>query len=253
MDQEQASNELTLSIVVPAYNEDKRLPYALDCIVEYFGKKGLAYEVIVVDDGSKDNTKKVVGEYNQKYQHIKLHALEKNSGKGAAVAAGVMKASGKWILYQDADGATPIEEIERLFREMETGADVAIGSRALFSQDTEVTTVWYRKLMGRTFNAIVNIFVLPGINDTQCGFKMFTRKVAHHIFPRIKSHRYAFDVEMLYLARKIGCSIAEVPINWNNIPGSKVNLLLDSADMFMDILSIPFRDYGKLTPVSELK
>lgn len=246
-------SELALSIVIPAYNEEKRISTTLDQVVGYFAKRNLAYEVIVVDDGSKDNTKGVVGEYTQRYSQIKLVVLEKNSGKGAAVSKGVMSAQGQLILYQDADGATPIEEIERLFREIEVGAHIAIGSRALFSEETAISTVWTRKIIGRIFNTIVNIFVLPAIADTQCGFKMFRRAVAHEIFPRLQSHRYAFDVEILYLARKMGCVVAEVPINWNNVPGSKVNILTDSTDMFFDIMSIPFRNYGKLPQMQDIE
>lgn len=250
--QTDAKSNLQLSIVIPAFNEEKRLPYALDQIIEYFRDKKLTYEVIVVDDGSNDQTSGVVVDYSSKYSQVKGITLQENVGKKIAVATGVEAAEGDLILYQDADGAAPIEEIERLFREMEVGAQVAIGSRALFSTDTVIHTIWTRKILGRTFNTIVNVFVLPGIADTQCGFKMFKKEIAKYLFPKLRSHRFAFDVELLYLARKMGCMIAEVPINWNNIPGSKVNLLLDSADMFFDIIRIPFRRYGKLLSVDEI-
>ncbi|MCC6933936.1 MAG: glycosyltransferase family 2 protein [Deltaproteobacteria bacterium] len=244
---------LALSIVIPAYNEEQRIGLTLDQTIEYFAKKQISYEIIVVDDGSKDKTKIVVDTYCKKLPLVKLLALEKNSGKGAAVSAGVVAAQGNVIIYMDADGATPIEEIERLFREIEAGAHIAIGSRALFSSETAIKTIWTRKLIGRIFNLIVNIFVLPAVADTQCGFKMFRKIVAHEIFPRLKSSRFAFDVEILYLARKMGCIIAEVPINWNNVPGSKVNIISDSTDMLFDILTIPFRKYGKLPQISNLE
>lgn len=250
--QSDAASQIRLSIVIPAFNEEKRLPYALDQILEYFRDRKIVYEVIVVDDGSADGTSRVVAEYSSKFPHIKGIILKENRGKKIAVVTGVEAAQGELILYQDADGAAPIEEVERLFREIEVGSQVAIGSRALFSTDTVIHTILTRKIMGRVFNTIVNIFVLPGIADTQCGFKMFRKEVAKYLFPKLRSHRFAFDVELLYLARKMGCIIAEVPINWNNIPGSKVNLVFDSADMFFDIIRIPFRRYGKIDSVSEI-
>ena len=123
------------------------------------------------------------------------------------------------MLFADADGATSMTELKRLEAAISKGAQVAIGSRALFSLETEVETVWYRKLLGRFFNAIVNVILLPGIADTQCGFKLFTRDAAMKIFGAQREARFAFDVEILYLARKLGCRITEVPVNWQNVPG----------------------------------
>ena len=166
-----------------------------------------------------------------------------NRGKGYAVRFGMFNARGRYLLFNDADGASPIPEVERLFAAIEDGADVAIGSRAMFSRETDVQTVWYRKFLGRVFNAYVNIIILPGIADTQCGFKMFSRKAAKFIFRRQKAERFSFDVELLYLARKAGYVIAEVPINWTNVAGSKVNLVKDSLAMGWDLTKFRLRDF----------
>jgi dolichyl-phosphate beta-glucosyltransferase len=145
------------------------------------------------------------------------------------------------VIYADADGATPFSEIERLITAIKEGADIAIGSRALKTKDTSINTVWYRKVMGRVFNGIVNLVVLPGVSDTQCGFKLFTREAAFKVVNLQKEERFSFDVELLYLARKFGYQIKEVAVNWHNVPGSKVRLVNDSAKMFVDIFRIKCR------------
>jgi dolichyl-phosphate beta-glucosyltransferase len=151
------------------------------------------------------------------------------------VRVGALNSRGKRVLFADADGATPIKETTRLLAALDEGFDVAIGSRAMASNDTKVSTVIYRKLLGRIFNRCVNLFILPGIADTQCGFKVFTREAAQFLFQHQRSDRFSFDVELLFLARKAGFSVKEVPVNWTNIPGSKVNLAFDAALMFRDI------------------
>jgi len=234
---------LDLSIIIPAYNEEVRLPKALLEISEYFKSRKVNFEVLVVDDGSTDETSKVVRQFESLSPHFRLLVYPKNRGKGYAVRFGVLNARGALVLYADADGATPIVELERLESAIKDGAQVAIGSRAMFSRDTEVKTVWYRIFIGRVFSGIVNVLLLPGIADTQCGFKLFIRPVARHIFSHQKADRFSFDVEVLFLARKAGCKIAEVPINWTNVPGSKVNLINDSLAMFIDLLRFRLRDF----------
>ena len=233
---------IDLSIVVPAFNEENRLPKTLLEIHEYFKSSDVDFEVLVVDDGSSDGTGKVVQQFESLAENFRLLTYAANRGKGYAVRFGVLNARGRRILFADADGATPIAEIERLQAVLDNGAQVAIGSRAMFSRDTLVQTIWYRKFIGRTFNGIVNMLLLPGIADTQCGFKLFTRTVARHIFSRQRAERFSFDVEILFLARNSGCRIVEVPINWTNIPGSKVNLMQDSVSMFVDLLRFRLRD-----------
>lgn len=227
---------LDLSVIIPAFNESTRLPTTLLLVVAYLERENLCYEIIVVDDGSSDNTAELVEGFAKLKSQIKLLRLPINKGKGAAVREGMQKASGKRLLFYDADGATPITELPRLQRELDQGSDLAIGSRALYSEETRVKTHLHRKLMGRVFSAIVRLLILPGIADTQCGFKIFTRPVAKYLFTKQTAPGWSFDVELLFLARRAGCQIAEVPINWTNIPGSKVRLISDSFKMLRDVI-----------------
>lgn len=235
------SKSLELSVVIPAYNEELRLPSTLIDMVDYFDKCARSYELIVVDDGSRDGTIAVVEKFSKLRGQVRLVKQPRNMGKGAAVRAGVLAARGEHILFADADGATPIAEIERLENVLRGGFDVAIGSRAVPSNETKVVTNWYRKFLGQSFNRIINFLVLPGIVDTQCGFKIFKRKPAQFLFSNQRSNQFSFDVEILYLAKKVGLKVLEVPINWRNIPGSKVNLVVDAGKMFMDVLTFKFR------------
>ena len=233
--QHTSAPSVSISVVVPAFNEERRLPPTLIDIIDFFERKGTPYEVIVVDDGSRDNTAEVVRKFERVRPEVRLIQLPKNQGKGHAVRLGVLNSRGLRILFVDADGATPIAEMERLQAALDSGSDVAIGSRALASTDTKVATSLHRKVLGRVFNRCVNIILLPSIADTQCGFKMFSRKAALFLFRKQTSDRFSFDVELLFLARKAGLRVAEVPINWTNVPGSKVNLVVDALLMFRDV------------------
>jgi dolichyl-phosphate beta-glucosyltransferase len=232
---------IELSLIIPAYNERWRLPPTLIDIIDYVEHRKLHYEIIVVDDGSTDETSDIVRKFERvRPNDLRCIRLPKNRGKGHAVRTGAVNATGKRIIFLDADGATPIAEIERLEAALDGGADIAIGSRAMKSTETQIKTVWYRKLLGRIFNSCVNLILLPEINDTQCGFKMFTAEAAAKLFPLQTAERFSFDVELLYLARKFQMTIAEVPINWENVPGSKVNLVLDSLRMLRDVIRFRF-------------
>ena len=231
-----------ISIVVPAYNEELRLPPTLISMIDYFSENNRNYEILVIDDGSSDRTVEMVDKFSKLKPQIRVISLKKNSGKGCAVRRGVLEAVGEFILFADADGATPIEEIERLEGVLRGGSvSVAIGSRALPSKETNVATSFHRRVLGQSFNRIVNFLVLPGIRDTQCGFKMFTRKAARFLFSTQKSNGFSFDVEILFLAKKVGLEVVEVPVNWTNIPGSKVNLVFDALRMFRDCLFFKLR------------
>lgn len=238
-----AQQEVDLSVIIPAFNEEDRLPKTLLSVVEYLESRDPTFEVIVVDDGSSDKTAQVVQKFHHLSEKVRLISYQRNRGKGYAVRFGMINARGGRLLYNDADGATPIEELERLEEAIDAGSEIAIGSRAMFSRETNVKTVWYRKFIGRVFNGFVNFMVLPGIADTQCGFKMFVRPAAQYIFSRQRAERFSFDVELLFLARKAGFRIAEVPINWVNVPGSKVNLVKDSIHMGLDICKFRLRDF----------
>ncbi len=229
------SPQVDLSVVVPAFNEERRLPPTLIDIIDFFDRKSISYEVIVIDDGSTDSTAEVVRKFERVRNQVRLIQLPKNYGKGHAVRLGVLNSRGNRILFADADGATPIQEFDRLEAAVSGGADIAIGSRALASADTKVATSIHRRFLGRVFNTCVNLILLPTIADTQCGFKMFTRKTAMFLFRKQRADRFSFDVELLYMAHKANLNIKEVPINWTNVPGSKVNLVRDSLAMFRDV------------------
>lgn len=229
------SPQVYLSVVVPAFNEERRLPPTLIDIIDFFDRRSISYEVIVIDDGSTDSTAEVVRKFERVRSQVRLIQLPKNYGKGHAVRLGVLNSRGNRILFADADGATPIQEFDRLESAVSAGADIAIGSRALTSTDTKVATSIHRRVLGRVFNKCVNLILLPTIADTQCGFKMFTRKTAMFLFRKQRADRFSFDVELLYMAHKANLNIKEVPINWTNVPGSKVNLVRDSLAMFRDV------------------
>ena len=233
--QESVADAIELSVVVPAFNEERRLPPTLINMIDFFDRLAISYEVLVVDDGSSDGTADIVRKFERVREQVRLIQLPKNYGKGHAVRLGVLNSRGKKILFADADGATPIEEFHRLNNALIAGAPIAIGSRALASAQTKVSTSVHRRLLGRIFNRCVNTVLVPTITDTQCGFKMFTRSVALFLFRKQRSDRFSFDVELLYIAKKADIAVQEVPINWSNVPGSKVNLILDSMKMFRDI------------------
>jgi len=233
-----------LSVVIPAYNEEERISKTLVSVSDYLNERGGDYEVVVVDDGSLDQTARVVAGFENLNPRVRLLSYGENRGKGFALRFGVKNSKGELVLINDADGASPIEEVERLENALSKGAQVAIGSRAMISRETAVRSVWYRKLLGKAFNGFVNFMVLPGIADTQCGFKLFEREIAQDLFGRQRADGFSFDVEILFLARKAGYKIVEVPINWTNIPGSKVNLLKDSIYMGLDVFKFRVRDWA---------
>jgi dolichyl-phosphate beta-glucosyltransferase len=227
-----------ISIIIPAYNEESRLPNYLDSISYYFANRNTSYEILVVDDGSTDSTSAIVEEYSKQYPSVKLIQFPQNHGKGFAVKAGMMQASGALCLFADADGSTPIIELERLEKAINSGADVAIGSRALHDKECSVNGSIHRKIMGSIFNFIVCSLVGLDIRDTQCGFKLFTAESATIIFPLQGIDGFCFDVEILFLCNNNGFRIKEVPVNWTDTKVSKVKLFQDSWRMFFDVLKI---------------
>ena len=234
----------SLSIIVPAYNEARRLPPYLQRAVAYLNRRRLSYEMIVVDDGSKDCTAQAVELLAQHCPHVRLIRLRWNMGKGAAVRRGMQAARGNLRLFADADGATPIEELARLESALADGADLAIGSRALAARDPHYTVEarGYRSVLGTIFNAIVQRLGIRRIADTQCGFKLFRRSVAEDLFSVSCVDSYALDLELLYIARQRGYRIAEVPVNWTDQPGSKVRPWRDGFVMLREFLAIRKRE-----------
>lgn len=227
-----------LSIVIPAYNEETRLAPTVRTTIEYFRVHDRPIELIVVDDGSLDRTSELVHHLALEFAEVRLIRLAANRGKGYAVRTGVVNARGKFILFADADGATPIAEIARLDAAIATGADVAIGSRALRDASVRIAAKSYRRLMGRMFHQLVRLLTVRGVQDTQCGFKLFRADVAHDLFSRMRMNGFSFDVEVLLMAQRQRYRIAEVPVNWMHQPGSRVNLVLDSLRMARDLFVI---------------
>ncbi len=229
-----------LSIVIPAYNEETRLPATL-ARVEQWARANLdRAEIIVVDDGSTDRTLELARAFSQRASTpVTVRALSNgtNRGKGASVRAGVLAATLPWILMSDADLSTPIEDVTKLADAI-AGADVVIGSRAIAGSQVTKHQPLYRELMGKTFNKLVRVLVTGGLADTQCGFKLFRREAAQQIFSKAQIDRFAFDVEAIYLARQLGLRVLEVPVVWCNSPASTVDPVRDSSRMLLDLLRI---------------
>ncbi|TAJ24885.1 MAG: glycosyltransferase family 2 protein [Nitrospirae bacterium] len=233
-----------LSIVIPAYNEAGRiLPY-LTSITAYFKQRSISHETLVIDDGSRDATATIVEQFQADEPNVRLLRLPVNRGKGYAVRTGMRQARGTLRLFADADGATPIQELERLEAGIAQGADIAIGSRFLASRDSRYTVKarWHRSTLGNIFNWMIQRSGVRGITDTQCGFKLFKGAVADDLFSVACIDGYGFDLELLYIAQHRGYKIAEVPINWSDQPGSKVWVLKDGFCMLREMLAIRRND-----------
>jgi dolichyl-phosphate beta-glucosyltransferase len=235
-----------LSIVLPAYNEEGRLEVSLPRILQYLSAKRWAYEIVVVDDGSSDRTSEIARARLDGVPH-EIVRNEPNRGKGYSVKRGVLDAKGRYVLFSDTDLSTPIEESEKLIEALDRGADVAIGSRALRESRIEKHQPWRREILGKLFNRFLQILVMPGIEDTQCGFKCFRREAVEPIFSRQTLDGWAFDVEILFIARRLGYRIAEVPVRWINSEVTKVNALADGMRMVLDALRVR-RIHGDLRP-----
>lgn len=237
-----------LSVVIPCYNEELRLPRTIEQIERYLGARGDRYELILVDDGSADDTRRVMEEAAAKNKSIRIVALPVNRGKGRALAEGVKVSRGDYVLVTDADLSTPIDELPKLDAALAAGAGVAIGSRAIKGSRVELSQPIYRVLMGKAFNIIVQLVLLPGIWDTQCGFKEFRGDIAHDVFAGLTTDGFGYDPEVLYLAKKRGVRIAEVPVVWRNSAPTKVNAISSSLDMFRHVVRIRFRHRAPSNP-----
>jgi dolichyl-phosphate beta-glucosyltransferase len=226
------------SVVIPAFNEEDRLPQYLEEIRRFFESTRWSAEVIVADDGSTDGTPGVVTELARDWPALKLHSLPRNRGKGAAVREGILLARGRRVLFADADGATPIAELHRLSRALDKGADIAIGSRAVAGSDTRVETSMRRRFIGRTFHLMVSLLGIRNIRDTQCGFKAFRADVAGPLFEAVTIDGFGFDVEVMLLAQRAGFRIDEIPVNWAHVDGSRISILRDSPRMALEVMSV---------------
>jgi dolichyl-phosphate beta-glucosyltransferase len=233
------SSSLDLSIVIPAFNEERRLPKTLEQIGAYLNTLALRTEIIVVDDGSTDATAKLVEGYREKVPGLRLVSNSRNRGKGFSVRHGVLEARGEIVLFSDADLSTPIEEADKLLRALrEKGYDAAIGSRALDRSLIQVRQSAFREQAGKLFNVLVRWIAGIEFSDTQCGFKAFRRERARIIFEQQRIEGFGFDPEILFLAKRHGLRVAEIPVRWAHDAGTKVNVLADGVRMFLELLVI---------------
>ncbi|KAF6153831.1 hypothetical protein GIB67_001064 [Kingdonia uniflora] len=245
--------EKYISLIIPAFNEEHRLPAYLDEIMNYFQKRvakeqTFSYEVLIVDDGSSDGTNKVAFEFIRKYSidKVRVILLGRNHGKGEAIRKGMLHSRGELLLMLDADGATKITDLEKLEHQIRLVAEkelhlgdavahdsssrisdvpvAAFGSRAHLEENALATRKWYRNFLMKGFHIVVLLTAGPGIRDTQCGFKMFTRAAARNLFTNVRLKRWCFDVEIVHLCKRLGIPMLEISVNWSEIPGSKVTI-----------------------------
>ena len=226
------------SIVIPAYNEGARLGATLEKVLAYVHSRGWDAEIIVVNDGSRDNTAEIVRTFAAKDATLRLVENPGNRGKGYSVRNGMLNAHGQILLFSDADLSSPIEEAPKLFSALEQGADIAIGSRWLQAETQTQRQPLHRQIFGRIFNILLRVTLGLPFKDTQCGFKAFTQKAAQAVFPLQRIERWGFDPEILFLARKFGLRVKEVSVTWGHSGGTRINPLVDGSRMFQEMLRI---------------
>src|SRR5260370_26650 len=228
----------TYSIISPAYNEGARLGTTLGRVLNYVAAQRWDAEVVVVNDGSRDQTADLVRGYAKSHPALRLLENPGNRGKGYSVRNGVLNAKGEILLFTDADLSSPIEEATKLFAAIESGSDIAIGSRWLQPELQSHRQSLLRQFYGRIFNLALRIFLGLNFKDTQCGFKAFTRSAAQTVFPLQKIESWGFDPELLYLARRSGLTVKEIAVAWSHTEGTRINPLRDGIRMFMEVLQI---------------
>lgn len=229
-----------LSVVIPAYNEAARICDTLMKLTDYFAYQDYTVEIIVVDDGSPDGTAKVVAE---RFPDIMVLSYTPNRGKGYAVRHGMGVATGAYRLFYDADGSTPIEEVEKLWPRFEEGAAIVIGSRALPESNIEVLQPPYRRIMGRVYNLLLRFLFLTTFPDTQCGFKCMTAESCGAIFRLQKANGFGSDCEILYIAQCKALTVAQVPVRWTDSPDTRVRAIYDSLNMMREVCTIRLRSF----------
>jgi len=231
--------DFELSIIIPAYNEANRIKSTLLIINDYILRNKLSAEIIVVSDGSKDNTNELVETYKKTIKNLKLITYKSNKGKGYAIKMGIEASRGEYILFTDADNSTPIEELDKLFRVLKQNhADLVIGSRYLPNSDVKIKQSPWRVFIGRMGNILISIFLIDEIKDTQCGFKLFTHQAAKEIFSMQKVKRFGFDMEILVIAKLLGYKIIESPVSWFNSSESRVRPIKDVFITLKDLFYI---------------
>jgi dolichyl-phosphate beta-glucosyltransferase len=242
------------SIVIPAYNEAARIGPTLEKVLGYVHAQAWDAEVIVVNDGSRDNTAAIVRSFAERDPILQLVENPGNHGKGYSVRNGMLHSRGRVVLFSDADLSSPIEEAPKLFSALEAGADIAIGSRWLRAETQTQRQPFYRQVMGRVFNLLLRLTLGLHFADTQCGFKAFKQSAVQAIFPLQRIERWGFDPEILFLARKFGCQVKEVPVAWGHSGDTRIHPIVDSWRMFQEMLHVRWNDltgkYGKEIPLS---
>jgi len=232
--------KIELSVIIPAYNEAGRITETLQQTWAYLANQPFFSEIIVIDDGCTDTTIDVVQGLFYQIPNLRLIRHRQNQGKGQAVKTGVNAARGRWILFMDADLATPITELQKLWSCKEK-YDVLIGSRYLLSDSIKTPQPWYRQLFSFLGRLMIRTLLLPNIHDTQCGFKLFSHKVAHDLFNRLTIDRFGFDIEILSLATTLGYQVQEIAVDWNHQPHGTINIYRDNYRVFFEVLRIKYR------------
>lgn len=231
-----------LSVVIPAYNEALRIGGTLEKVRDYLQTRNYPAELIVVDDGSTDETRDILDEFRGRHPGVRVLVNEGNRGKGYSVRRGVLEATGEVVLFTDADLSAPIEEANKLLAALESsGADAAVGSRALDRRLVGIRQPWFRETSGRFFNLLVRLLAGLRIRDTQCGLKLFRRASTRRAFELLRARRFGFDPELLFLIERGGGKVVEIPVRWNNSPATKVRFLRDSTRMFFDLMALRWR------------
>ncbi|MBU3911966.1 MAG: glycosyltransferase family 2 protein [Candidatus Omnitrophica bacterium] len=226
---------MLITVIIPAYNEEKRLVPTLEAVKSYFSKRGAAYEVVLVDDGSTDNTVKLI---EDKHPWVNILSLEQNSGKGKAVREGMLAGKGDYLLFMDADSSTSIEEFEKFLPQIQLKKDIIMGTRKIKGAEIIEHQLFFREFFGKGFTWLSNLITQAHVSDFTCGFKCFSRKAANDIFSKAVIDDWSFDAEILFLAKRLGYEITEVPVIWKNDRASKVRLLHDIMSSLKGLLLI---------------
>ena len=239
-------NDFSLSVVIPAYNEEQRIGSTLERILRYLSSRGRSFELLVVDDGSQDRTCEIAQEFGSggdPQWSLRLFRNHQNRGKGYSVRRGMLEAQGAYTLLTDADLSSPIEEIAKLEKEVIEGrCDIAFGSRDMEGSQIEVRQPWLRETSGKIFNRLVRLSTGLSYSDTQCGFKLFKMSRCKNLFRKQTIDGFSFDVEVLYIARKWGLTLKEIPVVWRHAPGSRVRFAPDAFRMLWDLVGIRWKD-----------
>ena len=239
-------NDIFLSVVVPAYNEEKDIAASISAIDRFFSAKKIIYEILLINDGSTDRTAEIIESLESSFDgRLRLLNEKLNRGKGHALRSGMLAAAGRYVLFTDVDLSTPLEEFDKMLPLLESGVDVVIGSRRLKESKIVVHQPWYRELLGGIFYKIVFVIFLNGISDTNCGFKAYTKEAAGLIYSKLTIDRWGFDVEALYIAQKYNLKIKETPVRWLDDAGSRVSVFLAVFNTLKELWQIKVNDWRK--------